>query len=390
MKRDDKPTTTMPTAPYVDPTVAARNPGAAAYAARIAARMGGDPRGGPPTPPIPRLDMPHQAGMTMADQAVAARPPVQGPAPGGIFTADQASAVAMSMSRGLLPTDTMPDAARQDPMWREGHGSMYAMNQPKELVEKYGVIRNGQFVPPQQVSTGRPGLSQKTVEGLKAVQEFNEQRRAVESGDAAAEKAAQEGIAGLGSTAQLAGGDSKPVTDAERNAQKEALQSMDDFDFNSFRELMMKDLLNNDAQREIVEARLKPLDLTELIVNGRISQVVPIRPGQYEPEFQSFTGEEELALKRLLMEERQTLAAPDRYLLDKFQLMTVALGITAVNKHPFPTHLVNGKFDDEAFWKKYNMVTRMPFHMLASLGVHYYWFDVRVRKLFVAERLGNG
>lgn len=390
MKRGDKPETQLPTpsGPFVDPVVAGRNPAAASYARQMAERMGGDPRGGGAPVPIPPLNMPHQAGMTMADQAVATRAPAAAPVP-SIFTPEQASQVARSMSQGLLTTDVLPEQAKQDPMYREGHGSMYAINQPK-LAEKYGVIRNGQFVAPQQLSTGKPGLSSKTVEGLKAVQEFQEKRVSAEKGDAAAEKAATDGIAGMGSTAQLAGGDSKPVTDSDRAAAAEALQKMDDFDFNSFRELMMKDLLNNDEQRAIVEERLKPLDLADLIMNGRITQVVPVRPNQYEPELQSMTGEEELALKRLLMEERKTLEAPDRYLLDKFQLMTIACGLRAVNKNVFPDHLDNqGKFDDEKFWVKFNMVLRLPFHMLASLGVHYYWFDVRVRKLFVAERLKN-
>ena len=181
------------------------------------------------------------------------------------------------------------------------------------------------------------------------------------------------------------------MTPDQRVAAEDALQKMDDFDFNSFRELMMKDLLNNDEQRKIVEDRLTPLDLTDLIVNGRIIQNIPIRPGQYEPEFQSLTGEDELALKRLLMSERQTLQAPDRYHLDKFNIMTIACALRSINKTVLPDYRnVKGEFDDEKFWEKFNKVLRMPFHMLASMGVHYYWFDIRVRKLFAAERIKNG
>jgi hypothetical protein len=230
-------------------------------------------------------------------------------------------------------------------------------------------------------------LKPQTVEGLKALQSFNEQRKAAESGEAAAERAAAEGPAGA--AAGLAGG-TDPVTDEQRSAAEEALKNMDDFDFNSFRELMMKDLLNNDEQRQIIEERLKPLDLGELIMNSRVTQRIPVRPGQYEPELQSMTGEEELALKRLLMEERGKIAAPDRYLLDKYQLMTIACGLYAINNKILPSHLdEKGNFNDEKFWTKFNMVLKLPFHMLASLGLQYYWFDIRVRKLFVAERLKN-
>lgn len=381
MKRGDKPETTLPTGPFVDPAVAARNPAAASYAQQMKERMGGAPRGGAPTPPIPPLNMPHQPGMTMADQAIAHRPPEpQGPAPSIIQ-----QPVAPPVTPGLLTSDLLPESARQDPMYQEGHGSMYAVNQ-QHLAFKYGVLRNGQFIAPQQLSTGRPGLKPQTVEGLKALQNFNEQRKAAESGDSAAERAAAEGPAGA--AAGLAGG-TQPVTPADRTAAEEALQKMDDFDFNSFRELMMKDLLNNDEQRQIIEERLKPLDLGELIVNGRLTQRIIVRTG-YEPELQSMTGEEELALKRLLMEERGKIAAPDRYLLDKYQLMTVACALHAVNNKTLPSHLdEKGNFSDDKFWTKFNLVLKLPFHMLASLGLQYYWFDIRVRKLFVAERLKN-
>ena len=124
---------------------------------------------------------------------------------------------------------------------------------------------------------------------------------------------------------------------------------------------------------------------------GRVQQRVPIIPNKYEPSFQSFTGEDELALRRLLMQERDGLKAPDRYLMDKFQLMTLALGIVRINQTVFPSHINSrGEFDDDLFWQKFTKILKLPFHMLASMGVHYYWFDVRVRKLFVAERLKNG
>lgn len=395
MKRDAKPEIKFPTGgPYVDPSVAGRNPAAASYARQIAERMGGEPRGGAPVP-IPPLNMPHQPGMTMADQAAQHRPQPGQPFEGGIvtpFSVDPAQAVsaAAAQGRALLTSDLLPEAAKQDPMWQEGHGSMYAVNQP-HLAQKYGVIRNGQFVAPQQLQTGKPGLKTQTVEGLKALQDFNQQRMAAATGDTAAERAAEAGPVGLGNTAQLAGESSAPVTDVDRRAAEEALQKMDEFDFNAFREIMMKDLLNNDEQRVIVEDRLSPLDISDLIVNGRIVQLIPIRPRQYEPELQSLTGEDELALKRLLMEDRKNLGAPDRYLLDKYNFMTIACALRAINGTVLlDYHNEKGEFDDRKFWAKFNQVLRMPFHMLASIGVHYYWFDVRVRKLFVAEKIKNG
>lgn len=179
--------------------------------------------------------------------------------------------------------------------------------------------------------------------------------------------------------------------ESEREQVQRALERMDDYDLDALREALVKDLLNNEEQRTIIEARLEPLDLSELVVDGRISQLVPVVPGKFEPEFQSMTGEEELALKRLLFQERRSLDAPDRYLLDKYRLMCIACGLRAVNRSVFPTHLdTSNRFSDELFSQKFDRVLRLPFHMLASLAANYYWFDIRVRKLFTAENLKNG
>lgn len=405
MKRDDqaKPVTNFKApenAPFVDPTVAARNPAAAAYARDVAKRSAGysEPRGGAPAPPMPPLNASHRDGMTMADNAIAMRQPPPSHNMEGTIFSPEAAAASMAPpggNAGIMQNDVLPEAARQDPMFRDGHGSAYAINQPG-LAKKYGVIRNGKLLPPQALVAGQANASLKaqTVEGLEAVIAFNKVRQSAESGDSAAETAAREGIAG--EAAKVAGGDdARPATEEQKKDVERAMQNMDEFDFNAFREIMMKDLVNNEEQRKIVEERIDPLDLSELIMNGRVTQLVPIVIGKYEPTFQSFTGEEELALKRLLMDERKGIEAPDRYLLDKFQLMTVALGISKVNTKggatALPPHTdAEGNFNDTLFWKKFNRVLKLPFHMLASMGVHYYWFDVRVRKLFVAERLKNG
>jgi hypothetical protein len=172
---------------------------------------------------------------------------------------------------------------------------------------------------------------------------------------------------------------------------RKRLESMDDFDFAAFRQAMMKDLLNNDQQRDLIESRLDPLDLTDLIIKGRIKQIVPVVPVKFEPEFQSMTAEEDLALKRLVMEETKSLGAAAPYMVDKFSVMSAAAGVVAINKKPLPSQLdANGNWDDEAFRKKFNLFVKFPFHMIASIGVNYFWFDVRVRKLFVAEKIKNG
>jgi hypothetical protein len=383
MKRSAVAPTRFPTGvgqPVTDPR-------AGQYAASIAARRAQGPAkyqtpvaGGPP-PPIPHLDMPLSGHTTMADQAIGQRMVSQG----GM------SILAPPTGDGLLQNDVLPAEARNDPEFRQGAGDMIAVNQP-HLAKKYGVIRGGRPVAPQQLlhPEQQRGLKPQTVEGLEAIAAFNKQRKAAEGGEDAAEKAAEVGPAGA--AARIANGpgdqDVKPIDPEEV---RKRIDAMDDFDFAAFRQAMMKDLLNNDEQRKLIEDRLEPLDLTDLIMKGRIKQVVPIIPTKFEPEFQSMTGDEDLALKRLVMEETKSLSATAPYMLDKFSVMSAAVGVYAINKKPLPDHHDSkGNWDDGKFMEKFNLFVKFPFHMIASIGVNYFWFDVRVRKLFVAEKIKNG
>lgn len=387
--------------PIIAPGV--NDPQAMKYAQQIQARKGlpkfNPPVAGGPGPTVPRLDAPAQEGLTMAEQGTLQRaaespphpmfqegpPPMQQRPP-------QTFVPGISRPPGILHTDILPPEAKQDPNFQEGHGAMYAQSQP-ELAYKYGVIRGNNRVAPQQLMQAQPGLSQKTVAGLEALQRAQTHgpqapHPLLDNVEKQAEREAAAGPAGAAS--RLAGGpDTAPKMTQEEAT--EVAKKMDDFDFNAFRERMMKDLLNNEEQRDIIEKRCKELSLEELVMKGFVSQRVPIIPDKFEPTFCSVSAEDDLAIKRLIMEENKKLEVSERYLLDKFSIMSVVLGVTNINGNPLPDYRdKDGNFDDGLFWKKFNFLTKYPLHMLGSLGVNFYWFDVRVRKLFVAEKLGNG
>jgi hypothetical protein len=386
--------------PVVSPGVT--DPAAVRYAAEVAARRGPPkyttPVAGGQAPPIPRLDMPATDGSTMADQANVQRAGAQPPRT-GLFQdpAPPITAAAPSAARsgpppiGILPGDILPNEARSDPDFKEGQGSMYASSQPA-LALKYGVVRNGQRVAPQALGTARKGLGAKALADLQTINDLQKKRQGAESETAAIEQEAAAGVAGAAGRLGNSPTDGPQADPSVTSSTiKEAVKKLDDFDFNTFREMMMKDIINNEEQRDIIEARLKPLDVTDLVMRGFVTQRVPIVPGKFEPEFESMQGTEDLAIKRLIMEESKGIEITERYLLDKFSMMSVTIGLRAINGNVLPTHRdAEGNFDEAAFWKKFNHVTRFPFHMLASLGVNYFWFDIRVRKLFVAEKLGNG
>lgn len=367
--------------PFISPGIT--DPRAIKYRQQVEERTKARPAGGGPS--IPLLSGEARSGVTMAEQAAGPR----NPAPTGtIFEPSKPS----GPPPGLLPQDMLPDAALRDPAYREGSGSRYATSQP-QLAYKYGVVRNGQVVPPQKLAGTKSALSQATMEGLQAVEAFNRTRAQAEGPDARIEADAAAGPAGAAARLASPSGDADvtPATADGREEVEKALKGLDDFDFNRFREAMMKDIINNDEQREIIEQRLAPMELDDLLVNGCVTQTVPIVPGKFEPEFQDMSGETDLALKRLIMEESKSIEVNARYFLDKFSLMSVAAGLRAINRNPLPDYRdQDGNFDEKLFWAKFNLVMKYNFHMLASLGVNFFWFDIRVRKLFVVERLKNG
>lgn len=385
------------TLPYVDPSLAGV-PAAQGYAQGLAQRRGAvplprynTPVAGGANPPMPRLDQPHRDGMTMADQAAEALfpQPTSAEPSTGFYQGPTMHRTAAATSSGmpLMPTDLLPEQATQDPEYQQGAGSRYAINQPR-LAAKYGVIRNGQYLSPQQTQTGRPGLSPQSIEALKTLQQLQQQPPPrVEE---------KEAVTGTGSSAaRLANApgddDINPVTDEDREKIKKSLENMDEFDFNTFRNMMVKDILNNEEQRKIIEERLIPIDVTDLILHGMARQVVPIIPGKFEPEFQTVSAEQALALKRLIVLEAKSLDVGDRYLLDKHSFMELAAGIYSINKKPLPSQFDrDGNFQDELFLKKFNLVIKYPLHMLSSLGINYFWFELRVRRLFKTENIKNG
>lgn len=391
MKRGEKPEVSFP-APYIAPGVT--DPRAAKYQRDLASRMETTPVAGGATPPIPLLSEKSREGMTMAEQAVAMQQ-AQRPT---IFQAAPTSAPSMNP---ILPSDLLPEAATKDPQFQQGPGAMYAASQP-HLARKYGVMRNTTHIPPQTLFGAPKSLSSKSLEDLqkfaelqahqdKTVADLQTKAEKVSGEDARIEATAAQG--GAGAAAKVGESPVAPgqVTDEERAKAREALSSMDDFAFDSLRQMMMRDLLNSEDQKKIVESRLQPLDITELIINSFVTQTVSIIPGKFEPEFQSVSGDDDLAIKRLIMEEAKSLDAPERYMLDKYGLMTLAAGVRSINRIPLPEYRdAEGFFDKALFLKKFNRLVRYPLHMLSSLGVHYFWFEIRVRKLFVAEKLGNG
>lgn len=402
------------------PPSAANSPRVVNYAEGVASRMaakgaiiskGGEARGGPPAPPIPRLDQPVVAGsaMTMAEHAQAQKAQAEAQANFPITNSLQRQPVDNPL--GLLMTDLLPPEAMQDPEYRAGGGAQYAAYQP-HLAAKYGIIRGQTRISARELnnqSMGRKGgLSEKTIQGLQKLAEYQNttpEQPTQPSGDTGstifkdpedyqAEAAAARSSKDLGNM-QPPNPNPGPVgVERDRLSDSEVqkvIQNMDEFDWETFRDLLQKDLLNNDSEREAIEERLEPLRLDELVMGKRAIQNIPVNPGVFEFKLQSYSGAEELALKNLVMMERKTPSKEDRYYHDKYRFMVLTMGLHSVNGNILPGFTDNdGEFNPDLFYRKLNYTMKYNFHLLASVGAHFHWFDIRVRKLFTVKRLKNG
>lgn len=353
------------------------------------------PVAGGQAPAIPNLTgAPQRPGMTMAQHAALERVAPQATAPAASGFVEPAleigpNQVPMSAAQlGLLPTDELHPKAKEDPAFISGTGSMFAANQPA-LAMKYGVIRQGKHVPPQQLRSPvqQRQLRPETVRDLQelnALQQRQEKEVLPEDGEEASDMGKAAGDVGIPSMG-------KALSQQDREEIRDTLKELDEFDFDKWRQSMMKDLLNNEEQKKIIEARLKPLDVGDLITQGYIIQRVEIVPGKFWVDFKTLDGETDLALKRLIMDDSRSVEVSERYYLDKFGLMSVVAVIHKINDRPFSDIVDDkGNFDDDKFRAKFSKVLKLPIAMLASIGVNAFWFDIRVRKLFVAEAVGNG
>jgi len=364
---------------------------------------------------IPRLDGDVHEGLTMAQHAqlqrAAAAQPAQVDTPRMETSIVEMPSVASMTppspgalhpaSLGILPMDTLPVEASSDPAFKRGHGSMYAAAQP-ELAMRYGIVRNGVHLQPHQLR-GSKGpaktLSPASVKDLETLQKLQQQKdgSTLVSNLKEREEDVDDTLDGSAAAASARAGNLPGDMEhmptkrrAPKEKRKEEKVDIDELDFDQFRQRMMRDILNNEGQKDIIESELDPLSIEDLILRNRVTQKVPIVKG-FHVTYQSMTGEEDLALKRLIMEESTAVDISDRYLLDKYAIMSMAVGIAAVNGKPLGEHTNgSGDFDTDLFWKKFRRVLKLPTHMLASIGCNHFWFEQRVRKLFVAEKVGNG
>lgn len=225
------------------------------------------------------------------------------------------------------------------------------------------------------------GLSPQTVEGLRAIKRQTDMQRE-ESEPRAEPEAPEEGEKQSSE---------KPVSDQRL---QEAFDQMDDTELDLMMNRIRQDVIQNDKEREAVRKRVVPMSIEDGLVDMDYTQSVPIVPDKLTVVYRSVSSMEQFEMRKILRKELMEDPAAQSSAAEKLGLMQIVASVVQINGNRLPDHLTqNGphrSFDADTFIEKLNRFLAYPQPLIHSLGTHGYWFDQRVRELFVAENLKNG
>jgi len=244
-----------------------------------------------------------------------------------------------------------------------GVGSAYQVNQ--DMVQgnrppKGVSVAEAINMRPQQTREGKP-LQDETLEALRLAKEASDNEEDVQG--------------------RLEDAD-KEIVERDKN---EGLP----FDFDAI--MASRNPLYNPERRKVIESRLSPLKIGDLIMNREIVQLVPIIPGEFEIEFRTITQHENLWIEQLLYE----FPGSDRYVTELHSTFKLVCALVSVNGQRLPDHRTDigsrrEKVERKLFDEKMFHVGAFPVQIIADMGAQCNWFNDRVNALFTVENLKNG
>jgi hypothetical protein len=236
------------------------------------------------------------------------------------------------------------------------------------------------------VESAESGLSAETARGLQALHQEAQQQHAAQRGDSVAEETPE---------MEEEGEDDLEETPEKRVKISEAMAESDDLELDYLMDRARQDLINNDKQQKIIEARVKPMDLSDGITTGEFKQLVPIKPKVLEVMYRTVSPMEMEHIRRIVLEMQIRDERMSNLSVDRFTLMQTVAALVHINGQALPNHIkkpgtLEAEFLEDVFLKKYSIVGGYPGPLIHSLSTHAYWFDMRVRKLFTMDVLKNG
>jgi len=149
--------------------------------------------------------------------------------------------------------------------------------------------------------------------------------------------------------------------------------------------------LTTPERRKAIEARLEPLNVTDLILKREVQQVVPVIPGKIEYTLRTFSEREHI----WCLQHVYNYPGNPQYVDELLNMYKMTCTLVELNGKAIPDHRAHlgGKdeeVDKDLFEKKYKIIISLPVQMMADLCVQCNWFNERVLKLFSVESLKNG
>jgi hypothetical protein len=161
------------------------------------------------------------------------------------------------------------------------------------------------------------------------------------------------------------------------------------FDFDSI--IAARNPLYNPDRKKVIEERLEPLDIEDLIMRREIVQLIPIIPDKFELELRTISQAENIWIEQLLYE----VPGSDRYVTELHSTFKLVCALVGVNGQRLPDHRADvgtrqEHVERDKFEEKMFHVAAYPVQVIADMGAQCNWFNDRVNKLFSVERLKNG
>jgi hypothetical protein len=283
---------------------------------------------------------------------------------------------------------------------RRGQGAIPDLSQADASYDphKSPPMTLGQMGQAQQRIEGREGpggtssLSAETVAGLKALKSEMDKLRPEAKGEPHMDAA---------TTPEKKGEPPASVPTAKGLSEKQvraAMRDLDGLEFDRIAARIQQDVINNQAERSAVEARLKAenneISLEEGLGSGVFTQSVPITD-KLRVIFRSMSPHENQSLRMLLWQWVDKDPRLEGLASDLYGVMLIVATVVQIGTNKLPEHMqgpevYRAEFNEEIFTQKFRLLSRYPSPLIHAIGVHANWFDDRVRKVFTAEALKNG
>ena len=172
-------------------------------------------------------------------------------------------------------------------------------------------------------------------------------------------------------------------------ADQKIIDEIPSIDFDALAGLRNK--MMSPERKKLIEERLKPLDISQMISEREVRQVIPIVPNKLEIELRTFNQHESL----FCMQYVYDFPGSPVYVNELLNTCKLVCSIVSINRAELPEHRVkigtrNEEVDREAFNMKMFHFASFPVQLIADISTQCIWFSDRVNDLFSLDNLKNG